>query len=365
MTNKELAQKLNVSPAALSLALNNKPGISDATRKRILEQLEALGYGDLARKKAPRSENLCFVVFKKHGGILDQHPFFLLLMEGLEAQTRRYGMNLLFFTVDCRQPLEAQVERLNALDAKGIVVFATEMLQEDISFFRSLNLPFVALDNDFTRSDVDTVAINNEMGIFQAVEHLVSLGHREIGCLRSSRRISSFDERQRAFRNALASFSLPLREEQIVTLGYTEQESCLDFKAYLAGKPSLPTAFVSEDDTMSIGAMRALQEAGFRVPEDVSLVGFNNRPNCKTVQPGLTTIDVPKQSFGIAAIDALVQLIQRRDRQEPPFRGLKTRISTQILLLGSTAPPRAIPGNHEKKGSEAGDCGTRRRTQAG
>lgn len=344
MTNKELAQKLNISPAALSLVLNNKPGVSESTRKRVLDQLEEMGYADVARKNTPKAGNLCFVVYKKDGRVLDQHPFFLLLMEGLEAQTRKYSMNLLFFTVDCRQPLAPQVDRLNQLDAQGCVVFATEMLQEDFSFFQSLRLPVVALDNEFTRFDIDAVSINNKMGMFQAVEHLVSLGHREIGYLRSKRRISSFDERQRAFEDALASFSLPLREEWMVTLGYTEQESYRDFKEYLAGEPHLPTAFVSEDDTISIGAMQALQEAGFHVPEDVSLVGFNDRPNCETVLPGLTTIDVPKQSFGIAAIDELVQLIQRRERQEPPFRGLKTRISTQLVLRGSTAVPRVREG---------------------
>lgn len=341
MTNKELAQKLNISPAALSLVLNNKPGVSESTRKRVLAQLEEMGYADVARKNTPKAGNLCFVVYKKDGGILDQHPFFLLLMEGLEAQTRKYGLNLLFFTADCRQPLEPQIERLNQLDAQGAVVFATEMLPEDFSFFQSLRLPAVALDNEFTRFDIDAVSINNEMGVFQAVEHLAALGHRKIGCLRSRRRISSFEERQRAFRSALASFSLPLAEDQIVTLSYTEQESYRDFKEYLKGNPHLPTAFVSEDDTMSIGAMQALQEAGFRVPEDISLVGFNDRPNCETALPGLTTIDVPKQSFGIAAIDALVGLIRRRERQEPPFRGLKTRISTQLVLRGSTAVPRA------------------------
>lgn len=340
MTNKELAQKLNISPAALSLVLNNKPGISDATRKRILEQLETLGYGDLIRKKPAKSENLCFVVFKKHGEILDQHPFFLLLMEGLEAQARRYGRNLLFYTVDCRQPLEPQVQRLNDLDANGIVVFATEMAQEDISFFQSLHLPFLALDNDFTRFDVDTVCINNQMGIFQAVEHLVSLGHREIGLLSATSRISSFEERRLAFQNALTVFDLPQRKESLVTLRYSEQESYQDFRAYLQKAPNLPTAFVSEDDTMAIGAMQALREAGLRVPEDVSLVGFNNRPDCEMVQPGLTTIDVPKHSLGSTAIDALVQLIQRRERKEQSFHSLKTRISTQLLMRGSTAKPK-------------------------
>ncbi len=326
--------------ATLSLVLNNKPGISDGTRRRILGQLEELGYGDLARKNSPKSGNLCFVVFKKDGEILDQHPFFLLLMEGLEAQTRKYGLNLLFFTVDCRQPMEPQIECLNALDVKGIVVFATEMLQEDISFFQRLSMPFVAMDNDFTCFDVNTVAINNQMGMFQAVEHLVSLGHKEIGCLCASRRISAFAERKQAFQNAMASFDLPLREEYVVTLPYPEQESYHDFKAYLETSPRLPTAFVSEDDTMAIGAMRALREAGFRIPEDVAMVGFNNRPNCASVKPGLTSVDAPKQALGIAAIDALVQLIGRRERQEPPFQGLKTRVSTQLILRGSTVSGR-------------------------
>jgi len=344
MTNKELAQKLNISPAALSLVLNNKPGISDGTRKRILGRLEEMGYGDLARKNTPRSGNLCFVVFKKHGKILDQHPFFLLLMEGLEAQTRKYGLNLLFFTVDCRQPMEAQIERLNALDAKGVVVFATEMLLEDIPFFQRLNMPFVALDNDFTCFDVNTVAINNQMGMFQAVEHLVSLGHKEIGCLCATERISAFAERRLAFQNAMAGFGLPLREEYVITLPYPEQESYHAFKAYLEKSPRLPTAFVSEDDTMAIGAMRALIEAGFRVPEDVAMVGFNNRPNCASVKPGLTSVDAPKQTLGTAAIDALMQLIGRRERQEAPFQGLKTRVSTQLVVRDSTVPKEDAAG---------------------
>lgn len=75
MTNKELAQKLNISPATLSLILNDKPGISDATRKKVLKQLASMGYGDMIRKNTPKTGNLCFVVYKKHGEILDHHPF--------------------------------------------------------------------------------------------------------------------------------------------------------------------------------------------------------------------------------------------------------------------------------------------------
>lgn len=333
MTNKELAQLLDISPAGLSLVLNNKPGVSEATRKRVLARIEELGYTSMIRKNTQQSANLCFVVYKKHGAILDQHPFFLLLMESIEGRAHKYGLSVLLLTIDCRQPVEPQLARLDSMDARGAVIFATEMSDDDLSLFAQVKMPLVFLDNDFTRANVNTVAINNTMGTYQAVAHLVSRGHTRIGYLQSTARISSFDERHNGFAHALASFGLTLRPEDIFSVRYTEQGSYQDFKAILQGKPALPTAFVADDDTLAIGTMKVLQENGFSVPGDIAIVGFNDRPECQTTQPPLTSVNVLRHSFGAAAVDALMQHLEREQIND---RALKVRVSTQLVVRGST-----------------------------
>lgn len=336
MTHKEIARLLEISPAALSLVLNHKPGVSDATRARVLSQLEEMGHSHLIKKNIQQGANLCFVVYKRHGEILDQHPFFLLLMESVESQARKYGFSILLMTIDNRQPVEPQIARLDGMDARGAIVFATEMAEQDLAFFDQLRMPFVAVDNDFTRFGIHTVSINNEMGTFQAVEHLVGMGHRRIGYLKSSTRISSFEERRRGIVDALAYFGLPLDEKFVLQARYTEEGSYQDFRECLRRGWALPTAFVADDDTIAFGAMKALQEKGFQIPDDVSIVGFNDRPNCEVCSPALTSISVPRHSFGAEAVNALVRLVEKKESSDSSIRSVKIRIGTQLMVRGST-----------------------------
>ena len=340
MTYKEIAQLIGISPAALSLALNNKPGVSDATRERVFQKVKEMGYDHLIKKSARQSTNLCFVVYKSHGEILDQHPFFLLLMESIENQARSYGFSILLMTIDKRYPIEPQIAHLDGMDARGALIFATEMLEQDLVFFNKVQMPFVALDNDFTRLNINTVSINNQMGTFQAIEHLAENGHEKIGYLRSSTRISSFNEREKGFVDALSHFNLELEPKFIFTTRYTEEGSYQDFRKHLNEKPELPTAFVTDDDTIASGVMKALQEYGISIPDDISIVGFNDRPSCEISSPPLTSINVPKQSFGAEGIDTLMRLIEKKEQSETNGRSKKIRVATQLVVRGSTITRR-------------------------
>ena len=345
MTHRELAQKLGISPATLSLVINQKPGLSQATRAKVVEQLESLGLQDMLRKPEPSAEfteaagnNICFVAYKRHGKILDFSPFFLLIMESVEACAHKHGYNLLFLTIDRRQSIPDQIRRLREMNCAGAVIFATEMLADDVSIFDQLSFPHVILDNDFQELNIDSVAINNSIATYQAVEHLVQLGHRRIGYLKSSTFINSFGERETGFRQALARFSLPLEDRYIVELNYTEEGSYQEFRAFLSQSPELPTAFVTDDDTIAAGVMKALGEAGLRVPEDISIVGFNDRPVCALTDPPMTSIRVPKYAFGAMAIDLLVHDANiRRDA----IHSLKYRIGTELVPRSSACPPNA------------------------
>lgn len=336
MTHRELAGQLNISPAALSLILNNKPGVSDATRIRIKKQLSDMGYAHLIKKSdIPVLDQIAFIVYKRHGEILDQHPFFLLMMESIENHARKHNYQVILTSFDIRASLESQFEIIRQMPIKGAIIFGTEMQDDDIAHIQRLPVPYVVIDNDFPQYDINTVAINNTIGTYEAVEHLVNMGHRNIGYLKSRTFINSFYERDLGYHSALSHFGYPLDENNIVTLRYTEEGSYQDFLQYLSDSPALPTAFVADDDTIAIGALRALREKGYSVPDDISIVGFNDRPSCSISQPPLTSINVPRYSFGSEAVDMLMKLIERADSGNKNDRSLKLRIGTQLTIRDS------------------------------
>ena len=346
MTNKEIASQVGVSPAALSLIINHKPGVSEATRSRVLNELKELVYEHLIKSSAAAepSNNLCFIIYKRHGEILDLHPFFLLLMENIESRARSYGYNILLSTIDKRRPVEPQIERINELNSQGAIIFATEMFDEDMDAFSAIQIPFVALDNDFTRLSCNSVSINNQMGTYQAIDYLVRNGHRNIGYLKSQTRISSFRERHSGYENALKHFSLAFLPEHIWTVHYTEEGSYRDIRKIL-DSPSLtlPDAFVCDDDTTAVGFIRACSEKGIRIPEDISIIGFNDRPTCEVTSPPLTSVNVSKRAFAVEAVDELMRLIQDADRQAAEngpekrweSRSRKIRIGTKLIVRES------------------------------
>lgn len=340
MTYKEIAKQLNISPASLSLILNNKPGVSDSTRTAILAQIKEMGLEHLI-KKAPTAvaaNNLCFLIYKRHGEILDLHPFFLLLMENIETQARNFGYNILLCTIDKRKPIKPQIIHLNELDIKGIILFGTEMQDDDMEAFSTLSVPFVVMDNDLTRLSCNTISINNQMGTYQAIEHLVHLNHKRIGYLKSRVRINSFKERHQGYQNALIHFGLHFAEEDILTVSYTEEGSYRDMLHYLATTPNLalPSAFVCDDDTIAIGVMRALKEQGYHIPNDVSIIGFNDRPSCEDTVPSLTSVNVSKYALAKETVDELIRLIQTQENITAETRSRKIRIGTRLIVREST-----------------------------
>lgn len=330
MTNKEIAKQLGLSPAALSLIINHKPGVSDSTRETVLRQLQEMGLGHLIKKMPTQPTNhIAFIIYKRHGEILDLHPFFLLLMENIETQARTYGYNILLYTIDKRRPMEVQMAHLNELDCQGAILFATEMDSDDMAAFRDFSFPLVVLDNDFTRLSCNTVSINNEMGAWQAISHLVEHGMTRIGYLKSPIRISSFEERQKGYEQALASHRLTLAAQDIIELHYSEEGSYRDMRTYLQSHKDLPEAFVCDDDTIAAGALRAVLEAGYHVPDDLSIIGFNDRPSCEVTEPALSSIHVSRNAFAIEAVDELMRLICRSDFSGDCSR--KIRIGTTLV----------------------------------
>lgn len=340
MTNKEIAAKLNISPASLSLIINNRPGVSDQTRARVIAELEKMGYNDRVKSKRTSGVqnlnsqgNIGYVIYKKHGIFIDNHPFFILLLEEIERRARERGYGMLLITLDGRNSLEEQKITLKNTRADGYIFFACEMDNLDIALFKDLDRPYIVLDNIFSMYDVNAVAINNALGMYQAIEYLRRLGHRNIGYLKCKISTNGLNNRFQSYCRAMVHFGEKPDPNMVFKLSFTEEGSYQDFKEYLEEGRELPSAFVADDDTIALGVIRALQEKQVKIPEEISIMGFNDRPSCVNAVPALTTIRVLYGDFCNTAVDLIVKNLQSEEK----LPSLQICVGTKLMERNSTA----------------------------
>ena len=330
---KDIAQELGLSNATISMVINNKPGISEETRKRVLRKLVESGYRDDMMRKLPIGaiHEIALVVCKKHGKVVGDTQFFSSMIEEVERACRDEGyiLSLSYLNFLSGLPVEQQLLRVDR-GAQGLLVLATELEAEDMARFQALGLPVVAIDSALTGAEIDKVLINNFEGAYKATEYLVSMGHRRIGHLHSVDWIKNFDERRAGYLSALKHRGLEPDEAGSVGLRANTEDAYQDMLAYLKEKPALPTAFFVDNDVIALGAMRALKESGFSIPGDVSVIGFDDIPACTVIEPPLTTMRVECKCIGKMAVERLVRLIKSGDAYR-----VKQEIDTLLIERGS------------------------------
>ena len=177
-----MADQLGVSPSTVSLALHNRPGVSESTRSRIFEALRKQGLEELIPAELPRKlRNIRLVLYKNGKDIITDTPFFLQLIEGIDQQAKKNGFNLMISYLTSGPGIQKQIHQLLENNCEGIILLATEMAPEQVAPFRLLGLPLVALDANFEDIEVNCVAISNTLSTKRSVEHLIQLGHKKIG----------------------------------------------------------------------------------------------------------------------------------------------------------------------------------------
>ena len=333
MTAKELAAKLGLSEAAVSLALNNKPGVSTATRKRVLEAAREIGYDLSGRTRALKEKKgqLCFVIFKKSGAVVADTPFFALLSDGVGLGAKQEGYDFVIRYLYEDENIEEQLNVLDHAGFSGIVLLATEMDAATMSRFSRLQVPMVVLDAYFETLVHDYVIINNVQGAFLAASFLIAKRRSQPGYLRSAYSIPNFEERADGFYKAIRAGGMSTAKSQVIRLAPSQEGAYADMKAFLEDGHELADSFFADNDHIAIGAMRALLEAGYRIPEDVAIVGFDDIPVCSFSNPPLSTVQVPAQYMGETAVKRLVQMLGSRD--ELP---VKIEINTHLKKRRST-----------------------------
>ncbi|HEY5466897.1 MAG TPA: LacI family DNA-binding transcriptional regulator [Clostridia bacterium] len=305
-TMKDIAKAANVSLATVSNALNNRKGVSDSIRQLVFQKARALGY---TRDMAGSKTAVRLVIYKRHGMVVSDTPFFVSLTEELDKQCREQGYELLVSHFNSAEADRSAMSHLLNTDyAAGMIVLATEMLPDDLEILANIRTPVVLLDSLFRECQFDTIQINNIDAAYSATRYLLEQGHTAIGYLHSSVYINNFRDREVGYREAMLSYKIEPEKRYRVLLEPTMDGACRDMRIVLEHlQGNLPTAFFADNDNIALGVMKALQERNIEIPGEVSLVGINDMPFCEMTRPRLTTIRVYQQEISSIAVRRLIE----------------------------------------------------------
>jgi LacI family transcriptional regulator len=334
VTLKQIAKQAKVSVATVSMALNNKQGVGQKKRQSILRIAKELGYGRKAAGRGLRTAKgtMRFIKVIKSSHVLNRdHDIFIAdYINGLDHAARRTGYNLEISS--CQQSaVEELLDSLRHSDLKGAVVLGTELNHRDLQVFERCGFPVVVLDTYYDYLDLDFVDMNNIDAVYSIVSHLQQKGHREIGMVRSSVATKNFQLREQGFQAALAHFGLSCRREHLFSVDSTCDGAYEDMRRILAGGARLPQALFLSNDIVAFGCVRAFKEAGLRVPQDVSVIGFDDLPAGSIMEPPLSSYAVSKMKMGEMALRILVERIE----QDPHMPPMKITISGQLVSRAS------------------------------
>lgn len=339
MNLKEIARKAGVSPSTVSMILNGKPGASDDTRRKVTDLLAQNGYqihaesGTVKRIRVARG-NIRFLKYTKHAHLVNGNAGFVSkIIDSVEEESRRMGYNLIMTTLDSGS-VEQTLQMVSAEPLDGIIFMATEADGALAARLCEIGVPVVALDNPMEFVECSCVDMNNEEAAFTTVRHLVSLGHKEIGYFCNELPSCNCHARFEAYRRALAHFGLSFHEQFVVKAHPTLEGAFQDVSRALQNGLQLPTAMLSTNDTIALGAMNALTKWGLRVPEDISVIGFDDIIFAAASDPPLTTVNISCKAMGIWAVRLLCDQIRQTD-----FPVTKIMIGARLVQRGSTAPP--------------------------
>jgi DNA-binding LacI/PurR family transcriptional regulator len=312
MNVREIAKLAEVSPATVSLVLNDRKGVSQAVRDRVRAVINANNYEKPAwANKQNEDKTVVFVKYSTHGMLVEENAGFIAaIVEGIEIECIENGMHLGQFGCNPNS-LDQVMEKLRNIKFDGLILLGTEMSPEVCKTFMTLGLPTVLVDSAMHDLQLDTVVMANERIAHHAVEYLYSLGHREIGYLQSKAEISNFKDRERGFLGSLENKGLTLKPGNRFLLTPTLSGASIDMQQALVGRKQMPTAFFADNDTIALGAMKTMVEAGWKIPGDISILGVDDIIYANMATPPLTTMHIPRQFIGYCTVTRLLERMNK------------------------------------------------------
>lgn len=331
---KQISEITGYSPATISNALNHKKGVNRKTANTIFQVAKEIGY--ISENKISKIK---LVIYKRNGLIIDDSPFFSVLLKGVENECRASGYEMVMCNLDRTTPdFEEQVNAILNDTSTAVILLGTELLDDEFPLFMNGHCPIVLLDCWSSNFPMNAVLINNADSAVNAVQYLIKRGHRKIGYLRGKFRIKAFTSRFAGYSRSLAKNNISLNNEYIFTVSTTMDGAYKDMREHLEKRPKMPTAFFADNDMIALGCIKAFEEYGYRVPEDISVIGFDDLPFCEISTPRLTTIKVYKYEMGQLAVRRLIELMKDGHSKI----NTKTQVCTEFVERDSVADLRFV-----------------------
>ncbi|HEY8532876.1 MAG TPA: LacI family DNA-binding transcriptional regulator [Micromonospora sp.] len=329
VTITAIAQEAGVSVPTVSRVLNGRNDVAPHTRQRVEELLRRHGY----RRRVTRSRtgaSLIDLVFND----LDS-PWAVEIIRGVEDVAHSAGVGTVVSAVHRKTTSTRQwLQNLRTRSTDGVILVTSDLAPPVHAELRRLNVPMVLVDPAGVPSlDIPTIGATNWAGGLRATEHLISLGHRRIGFISGAPQMLCSRARFDGYRAALEAAGIPFSEE-LVRPGNFYHESGFEGAKALLDLDDPPTAIFAASDQMAFGVYEALRQRGLRVPDDVSVVGFDDLPEARWFSPPLTTVRQPLSEMGLLAARTVLRLAQGEPIDTP-----RVELATELVVRNSTAPP--------------------------
>jgi LacI family transcriptional regulator len=339
-TQVDVAKRAGVSRATVSYVVNGvtegRVPISEETRQRVLEAIEELGYEPDARAQALRSgnTNTIALIIPDLG-----NPHFCEYATGIEEAARAGGYHMLLSSTSLNDEYAVDIfkdlarRRIDGLILASSFILESEQAQATLAQVRKRGLPIVELSDNY---GVDAVAADYRIATMEAMDYLLSLGHRRIGLIYGVGGVGGHelaDDRLESYRASLDAAGLPIRSDLMVDCGPTIEDG-YQASLKLLGLTSRPTAILAINDLLAMGAVRAAVDSRLQVPKDISFVGYDNILMANYLVPRLTTVTKDARALGRKAFEVLLARIQNPDLPRQQVYG-----KARLIIRESTGPP--------------------------
>ncbi|WP_312948548.1 LacI family DNA-binding transcriptional regulator [Superficieibacter sp.] len=319
-TMLDVSLRAGVSKATVSRVLNGTGQVKESTRQQVFKAMEELGYRPnfLARSLANRTSNSIGLVVSTFDGF-----YFGRLLQQAARQTESYGKQLIVTdghdTPECE---EQAIQMLADRHCDAIVLYTRFMSEKTMmSLIQSLPMPLVIVNRDVSQARERCVFFEQQDAAFQAVDFLIAQGHHDIACITAPIHTPTGKARLMGYRKALEKHGIPLDKAKI-KYGDSGMTGGYELSRELLAEGVRFSALFACNDDMALGASKALHQAGLRIPQDVSLFGFDDAPSARWLEPGLSTVYLPIDTMIATAIDQAMKLVSGEPPEPiPPFTG--------------------------------------------
>jgi LacI family transcriptional regulator len=310
LTLEDIAKEAGVSRSTVSRVVNNHPNVRETVRKRVLEVIQSTGFhpNAAARTLASQRSWMIGLVLPRSVSSFFTDPYFPRLTQGIAQACNQYNYTLGLFLVGSKEDEEKifpRVTRQGLLD--GILVQSGQIGDQLTNRLVNSDIPLIIAGRPFQSEGVSFIDVDNTNAAYSAVSHLIRLGNQRIGTITGPTNTTVSLDRKEGYLKALVERGRNVDESLIAESDFTEAGGYYAMQQLL---PARPDAIFAASDMMAFGAIRAIREAGLRVPENIAIIGFDDLPQASLSNPRLTTVRQPIVQFGAKAVETLIDLIE-------------------------------------------------------